>query len=76
MNQTHPATLSEQILSHAAGRSVRAGELVIVAVDRCMTHDSLTPEVIDALRGPLGVERVYAPDRVAVMVDHVRRRLR
>lgn len=71
MSHTHAATLSEQILSHAAGRPVRAGELVIVAVDRCMTHDSLTPEVIDALRGPLGVERIVDPDRVAVMVDHV-----
>ncbi|NLG51508.1 MAG: hypothetical protein GX552_15500, partial [Chloroflexi bacterium] len=46
MSGSEPATLSEQILSHAAGRPVRAGEMVIVNVDRCMTHDSLTPEVI------------------------------
>ena len=64
-------TLSEQILSHAAGRTVRAGELVIVPVDRCMTHDSLTPEVIDALRNDLGARRVHDPERVAVIVDHV-----
>ena len=64
-------TLSEQILSHAAGRQVRAGDLVIVKVDRCMTHDSLTPEVIDVLHDTLGAEHVHDPDRVAVIVDHV-----
>ena len=65
------ATLSEQILSHAAGRPVHAGELVIVPVDRCMTHDSLTPEVIDALRQDLAVQRIHDPERVAVIIDHV-----
>jgi len=66
-----PLTLSEQILSHAAGRRVRAGDLVIVPVDSCMTHDSLTPEVITALRDDLGVQRVHDPKRVAVIMDHV-----
>ena len=64
-------TLSEQILSHAAGRQVRAGDLVIIEVDRCMTHDSLTPEVIDVLREQLGAKNVFDPNRVAVIVDHV-----
>lgn len=64
-------TLSEQILSHAAGREVHAGELIIVEVDRCMTHDSLTPEVIDVLRSQLHAERLRDPDRVAVIIDHV-----
>ena len=48
------------ILSHAAGQDVRAGDLVIVPVDRCMTHDSLTPEIIDPLEKP-GVTRIYDP---------------
>ncbi|MBN1401962.1 MAG: 3-isopropylmalate dehydratase large subunit, partial [Anaerolineae bacterium] len=65
------ATLSEQILSHAAGRPVRAGALVIVSVDRCMSHDSLTPEVIDALRDDLAGARVADPERVVVIMDHV-----
>jgi len=64
-------TLSEQILSHAAGRTVRAGDLVIVPVDRCMMHDSLSPEVLDALHDGLDCERVHDPERVAVIVDHV-----
>lgn len=71
MFTSQPLTLSEQILSRAAGRTVRAGELVIVPVDRCMTHDSLTPEVIDALRNDLGAAHVHDPERVAVIVDHV-----
>ena len=50
---------------------MRAGELVIVEVDRCMTHDSLTPEVIRVLRDQLGAERVHDRDRVAVIMDHV-----
>jgi len=45
--------------------------LIIVEVDRCMTHDSLTPEVIDVLRGQLHAERLRDPDRVAVIIDHV-----
>jgi methanogen homoaconitase large subunit len=66
-----PATLSEQILSHAAGHAVWAGELVIVPVDRAMTHDSLTPEVIHVLRETLGAAHVHDPQRVAVVMDHV-----
>jgi methanogen homoaconitase large subunit len=65
------ATLSEQILSHAAGRPVRAGALVIVNVDCCMSHDSLTPEVIDAMRDDLAGARVAEPERVVVIIDHV-----
>ncbi|MHB0857062.1 MAG: 3-isopropylmalate dehydratase large subunit [Anaerolineae bacterium] len=73
MPETSPnrATLSEQILSHAAGKAVRAGDLVIVRVDRCMTHDSLTPEVIDALQDSLNTEHVHDPERVAIIMDHV-----
>ncbi|MGI6367658.1 MAG: 3-isopropylmalate dehydratase large subunit [Anaerolineae bacterium] len=66
-----PMTLSEQILSHAVGHPVHAGDLVIVDIDRCMTHDSLTPEVIDAMQNTLHTARVFDPSRVAVMIDHV-----
>ena len=64
-------TISELILSHAVGHPVRAGDLIIVPVDRCMTHDSLTPEIIYALTNILGVNRVHDPERVAVVMDHV-----
>lgn len=71
MVQTESATLSERILSRAAGRQVRAGDLVIVPVSRCMTHDSLTPEIIDVLRNFLGAQHVSDPDKVVVVMDHV-----
>jgi len=39
MSRSLPPTLSEQILSHAAGQEARAGDLVIVPVHRAMSHD-------------------------------------
>ncbi len=64
-------TLSEQILSRAAGRQVRAGEVATVAVDLVMMHDSLSPSIIKIMEQELGVERVWDPERVAVVIDHV-----
>lgn len=64
-------TLSEQILSRAAGRPVRAGEVATVAVDLVMMHDSLSPSIIRIMEQELGAERVWDPERVAVVIDHV-----
>jgi len=64
-------TLSEQILSRAAGRPVSAGEVVTVNVDLVMMHDSLSPGIIRVLHEELGAERVWDPQRVAVVIDHV-----
>ena len=64
-------TLAEQILSHAAGKPVQAGENVVVNVDLAMMHDSISPSIIKVLHGELGAERVWNPDRIAVVVDHV-----
>jgi len=64
-------TLSEQILSHASGRDVVADDMIVAPVDRCMTHDSLTPEVIDVLQNVLEVEHILEPALVAVIIDHV-----
>lgn len=64
-------TLSEQILSHAAGHTVRAGELAVVELGRVMTVDSLAPEVIDVLQNSLGIEQLPYPERCVIFVDHV-----
>jgi methanogen homoaconitase large subunit len=64
-------TLAEQILSHAAGRQVAAGENVVTNVDLVMMHDSLSPSIIKVLHDELGAERVWDPERVAVVIDHV-----
>lgn len=64
-------TLSEQILSHAAGHPVRAGDVATVQVDLVMMHDSLAPSIIKVLHEDLGAETVWDPERVAVVIDHV-----
>jgi methanogen homoaconitase large subunit len=66
-----PQTLSEQILSHAAGRTVAAGEFVVVEPDAVMSHDSLTPSIIKIMREELGVQNVRHPERMAIVFDHV-----
>jgi methanogen homoaconitase large subunit len=66
-----PQTLSEQILSHAAGKSVKAGDVVTAQVDLAMMHDSLSPSIIRVLHQELGAEHVWNRDRVAVVIDHV-----
>ena len=64
-------TLSEQILSHSAGRPVQAGELVVVAPDVAMGHDSLTPSIITIMQDELGVPRVHNPEQIVLVIDHV-----
>jgi methanogen homoaconitase large subunit len=64
-------TLSEQILSHAAGKPVQAGEVVTVGVDLVMMHDSLAPGIIRIMHDELGAERIFDPERVTVVIDHV-----
>lgn len=67
MNQT----LSEQILSHAAGREVRAGELVVVRPDVVMSHDSLSPSIIQIMREEMGIPNVKDPAQLVIVLDHV-----
>jgi len=64
-------TLTEQILSHAAGRRVRPGEMVIVEPDVVMGHDSLSPGIIEIMRGELGIEHVHDPEQIVLVMDHV-----
>src|SRR5690242_3985354 len=64
-------TLPEDRLSHAAGRPVRAGEAVVVDMDLAMMHDGISPSVIKVLHGELGAERVWDPERIAVVDDKV-----
>lgn len=64
-------TLAEQILSHAAGQPVQAGDVVTARIDLAMVHDSIAPSVIRILHEELGVARVFDPERIAVAIDHV-----
>lgn len=64
-------TLSEQILSNAAGRDVKPGDLITVRPDVVMGHDSLTPAIIKIMRERLGVEHVVDPNQCVLVMDHV-----
>lgn len=64
-------TLSEQILSRAAGRRVRPGDLITVRPDVVMGHDSLTPAIIKIMRERLGVAHVADPQQCVLVMDHV-----
>ncbi len=64
-------TLSEQIISRAAGRSVQAGEVVTAQIDLAMIHDSIAPSVIRILHEELGATQVWDVNRIAVAIDHV-----
>ncbi len=64
-------TLSEQILSHASGRSIRPGDLVIVEPEVVMSHNSLTPSIIKIAQQELGMTEIRHPERLVFVLDHV-----
>lgn len=64
-------TLTEQILSHKAGRRVQPGDLVVVEPDVAMGHDSLSPGIIKVMQERLGVSCVHNPAQVVLVLDHV-----
>lgn len=64
-------TITEQILSHAAGHPVEAGELVTLRPDVIMAHDSLAPSIISILHKRLGLQHVADPDQCVLVMDHV-----
>lgn len=62
-------TLAEKILSHRAGREVRAGELVVVEVDQVMVVDSVAGSFFKRLEQLDATPRY--PEKVAIVIDHV-----
>jgi 3-isopropylmalate/(R)-2-methylmalate dehydratase large subunit len=63
-------TLVEKILAKKAGRkAVRPDEIVEVSVDLAMIHDALGAHTIAKFR-ELGVEKVWDPARIVVVLDH------
>jgi len=64
-------TLTEKIFSHALKRDVRAGEIVVVRPNVVMSHDSLTPSIIDILQDDFGRDTVYDPGQLVFLFDHV-----
>ena len=64
-------TISEKILARASGRvEASAGEIVKARVDVAMMPDLTTILAVNAMKA-MGVERVWDPDRVVAILDHV-----
>lgn len=62
-------TLAEKIISEHAGRSVKAGELVIANVDVCAVQDGTGPLTVQEFK-KLGKEKLNNPERTILFIDH------
>jgi 3-isopropylmalate/(R)-2-methylmalate dehydratase large subunit len=65
-----PQTLSQKILAQKSGlEEVLPGQIVTVSPDLLLTHDNTAP--ILQKFAQLGVEEVWDPDRLVIVLDHV-----
>src|SRR5579885_2509765 len=62
-------TLSEKILSRASEKTVRAADIISPEPDLITTHDWYVVNFADLLE-KLGVEKLYAPDKLLISTDH------
>ncbi|MDO8880180.1 MAG: 3-isopropylmalate dehydratase large subunit [Coriobacteriia bacterium] len=62
-------TIAEKIFSAHSGTDAYAGDIVVANVDFVMGQDGTTPLAIRALEN-MGVDRVFDPAKVAVVMDH------
>src|SRR3989442_10496606 len=64
-------TMTEKILEGGGGREeVRPGDLLLAKVDFAMGHDLTIPPAGKIMREQMGAERIWDPERVAVVQDH------
>ena len=64
-------TMTEKILARGSGRGqVKPGDLVLAKVDFAMGHDLTIPPAGKIMREQMGAEKVWDPERVAVVQDH------
>jgi 3-isopropylmalate/(R)-2-methylmalate dehydratase large subunit len=63
-------TIAEKILAKASGKKqVAPGEIVEAEIDVAMINDITAPLTVDALQ-KIGVEKIWNPKRVVVVLDH------
>jgi 3-isopropylmalate/(R)-2-methylmalate dehydratase large subunit len=62
-------TITEKILSRAAGKPVREGDIIAPEPDLITTHDWYVVNFADVL-DKLGVEKLYAPEKLLISTDH------
>jgi len=64
-------TVTEKILAKAAGKKeVSPSEIVKAKIDMAMMNDITTVLAINAMK-EIGVEKVWNPDKVIIVLDHV-----
>lgn len=61
-------TFAEKVLGRAAGHAVKAGDVVTVEPDFCMSHDNAAP--IAKTFKKIGVAKVWKPERLVFILDH------
>jgi 3-isopropylmalate/(R)-2-methylmalate dehydratase large subunit len=65
-----PQTISQKILAQKSGlEAVSPGQIVTVSPDAILTHDNSA--AISGKFAQLGVDRVWAPERLIIVLDHV-----
>ena len=62
-------TIAEKILGNHAGRSVRAGDIVVAMVDFCFGQDGTSSLIIEGFE-KLGKETVFDSAKFAMFIDH------
>ena len=63
-------TMTEKILAaHAGLDSVQAGDLIEARLDLVLGNDVTTPVAVDVFE-KAGFERVFDPERIAIVLDH------
>jgi methanogen homoaconitase large subunit len=62
-------TISEKILSRAAGKQVAADDFVIANIDYAMAHDGTGVLAVKAFK-EMGIKKVWDPGRIIIPFDH------
>lgn len=62
-------TFSEKLLGGKAGKNITAGEVVTVSPDFLLSHDNSA--IISQSFHKLGVNKVAAPEKIVIILDHV-----
>lgn len=65
-----PQTLTEKILSRAAGKEVSPGDVVEINIDIVAFHDLTGYHVIEVME-KAGIEKVFDKNRIVVAFDHL-----
>lgn len=63
-------TISEKILSKAAGKESKADDFVVAKIDYAMAHDGTSILAVRSFR-QMGIDKVWDPSRIVIPFDHL-----